>query len=70
MTNQLPALESTIEMSLCGCQKSNWNSQPCVCKKNDLVCTEVCGCIVSKNELTQYIIESIREMINHPLLVF
>ena len=57
MTDQLPALEAIIETWLCRCQKSKCKSQHCVCRQNGLVCAEMCGCIDSKNELKEYIIE-------------
>ena len=75
MTDQLPALEATIEMSLCrlslcSCQKLKWNSQGCVYRQNGLVCTKICDCTDCENELKECIIESIRELINHLCLVF
>ena len=56
MTDQLPAPKVTIEMSLCRCEKSDCNSRRCVCRKNGLVCTEMCGCIGCKNDRKEYII--------------
>ena len=55
MTDQLLALEATIEMSLCRCQKPKCNSQRCVCRENGLACTELCGCVDCENELKEYI---------------
>ena len=55
MTDQLLALEATIEMSLCRCQKPKCNSQGCVCRENGLACTEICGCVDCENELKEYI---------------
>ena len=57
MTDQLPALEATIEISLYRSQKSKCNTQRCVFRQNRIVCTEMCGCIDSKNELKEYITE-------------
>ena len=57
MTDQLPALEATIEISLCRSQKPKCNSQRCVFRQNRIVCTEMCGCIDCKNELKEYITE-------------
>ena len=42
MTDQLPAPEASIEMSLCRCQKSKYNNRRCVSRQNNLVCTEMC----------------------------
>ena len=57
MTDQLPALEATIEISLYRSQKSKCNTQRCVFRQNRIVCTEMCGSIDFKNELKGYITE-------------
>ena len=43
MTDQLPATEVVIEMSLCKCKKG-CNTMRCKCHKNGLGCTEMCLC--------------------------
>ena len=53
--DRLSPQESTIEMSLCRCQKSRCNSRTCVCVQACLVCTKTCRCVDRKNELKEYI---------------
>lgn len=43
MTTNLPAPESVIELSSCGC-KGGCVDGRCRCFKNNLVCTEMCSC--------------------------
>ena len=38
-----PAPEALLELRICNC-KTGCNRQSCGCKKNHLVCTELCGC--------------------------
>ena len=43
MTNDLPAPTGLIELSLCSC-KTGCSSGRFTCKKNNLLCTEMCKC--------------------------
>ena len=48
MTDLLPAPESVIELSMCKCTQGCM-TQRCKCKKNDMVCTEMCLCRECEN---------------------
>ena len=48
LTDELPAPEAAIEMSLCKC-KTGCSNMRCKCKKNSLVCTEMCQCTGCEN---------------------
>ena len=48
MTDQLLALEATIEMSLCRCQKPKCNSQRCVCGKTVLLAPKCVVVLIAK----------------------
>ena len=48
MTGQLPAPKHIVELCICKC-KTGSESLRCSCKKNSLVCTEMCMCNDSKN---------------------
>ena len=48
MTDQLPAPIAVIEMSVCKCNQGCAN-QRCKCRKNKLVCTEMCQCSECEN---------------------
>ena len=52
MTTLIPAPESVVELSICGC-KTGCKSLRCMCKKNDFVCTEMCLCKVCENVLNR-----------------
>ena len=43
MTDQLPAPDAVIEMSLCEC-RAGCKTMRCKCYKNQLECTEMCLC--------------------------
>ena len=43
MTDQPSAPDAIIELSFCRC-KTNCTSMRCKCRKNDLLCTEMCYC--------------------------
>ena len=43
MTDDLPAPTGLIELSTCTC-KTGCSSGRCTCKKNNLLCTEMCKC--------------------------
>ena len=49
MTNNPPAPETIIELSMCQC-KTGCSNQRCRCKKNDLLCTEMCLCVNCIND--------------------
>ena len=44
MTKNLPAPESVIELCICKC-KTGCTSLRCMCKKNSMLCTEMCLCV-------------------------
>ena len=50
MTDQLPAPQQIVELSICKC-KSGCDSARCSCNKNNLVCTELCLCEDCQNAL-------------------
>ena len=43
MTDDLPGHTGLIELSMCSC-KTGCSSGRCTCKKNNLLCTEMCKC--------------------------
>ena len=43
MTNQLPAPKQIVELCVCK-RQSGFNMLRCSCRKNNLVCTEMCIC--------------------------
>jgi len=43
MNDDLPAPTGLIELSMCSC-KSNCSNDRCTCRRNKLVCTEMCRC--------------------------
>ena len=43
MTDAVPAPTGLIEFSMCSC-KTGCSSGRCTCKKNNLLCTEMCKC--------------------------
>ena len=43
-----PAMETLLENASCKC-KTGCKNRRCVCKKADLTCTELCGCIGCEN---------------------
>ena len=47
-TDLFPAPEATIAMTVCEC-KSGCKTGRCKCKKNKLVCTEMCICVECEN---------------------
>ena len=44
VTKNLPAPESVIELCICKC-KTGCTSLRCMCKKNSMLCTEMCLCV-------------------------
>ena len=44
MTKNLPVTKTVVELSLCQC-KTVCAQRRCVCKKNNLLCTEMCLCV-------------------------
>ena len=50
MTDELPAPEFSLELTICGCKKSHCANNQCSCRKNKLLCTEACHCISCENE--------------------
>ena len=42
-TQVLPAPQAIIELVRCQC-KTNYSTQRCSCRRNDLPCTELCSC--------------------------
>ena len=52
MTDGLPAPESSIELSSCGCKKTNCGTNKCSCRRNNLCCTEACTFVLGVNMKT------------------
>ena len=50
LTDEYLVPEAVIQMSLCKC-KTGCSTMPCKCKKNSLICTEMCLCTGCKNVL-------------------
>ena len=44
LTNNLPVPLAILEISSCGCKTTTCSDNRCGCKKNDLVCTDLCKC--------------------------
>ena len=44
LTDDLPAPTGLIELSMCSC-KSPCQTDRCMCRKNKLLCTEMCKCV-------------------------
>lgn len=53
LTDELPAPTGLIELSMCSC-KTNCETNRCSCKKNSLVCTEMCKCSDTCNNCETY----------------
>ena len=49
MTDKPPAPEAIIEISFCKCV-TGCNNMRCKCKKNQLICTELCFCKDCEND--------------------
>lgn len=49
LTDMPPAPEQLIEVSSCTC-KTGCNTMRCKCKKNNMVCTEMCLCVECQND--------------------
>ena len=49
MTHKLPAPQSVIELSMCSCKKTNYDSLRCDRKKKGLVCYNMCQCLNCSN---------------------
>lgn len=49
LTDMPPAPEQLIEVSSCIC-KTGCNTMRCKCKKNNMVCTEMCLCVECQND--------------------
>ena len=50
MTDELPAPESSLELTICKCNKTHCTTKQCSCLKNNLQCTEACHCKSCENE--------------------
>ena len=44
------APKGLAELTVCKCMKTAWKSASCVCRVNELSCTEACGCMISDCE--------------------
>ena len=49
MTDQKPAPVSVVELSFCRC-KHGCDTKRCTCKKNNLICSEMCFCQDCENQ--------------------
>jgi len=52
MMEQLPAPDSIIELSMCKCN-SGCSSLGCKCKKNGMLCMEMCLCVDCRNDYVE-----------------
>ena len=50
LTDEFPAPEFSLELTVCKCKKTNCASNQCFCQKHKLVCTEACHCTNCENE--------------------
>ena len=62
--DDLPAPTGLIELSMCSC-KSPCQTDRCMCRKNKLLCTEMCKCVDTckncDNDDTEYLTDSEEE---------
>ena len=49
MTKNPPVPDTVVELSLCRC-KTGCTQRRCICKKNNLLCTEMCLCVNFSND--------------------
>ncbi|KAL5262839.1 hypothetical protein ACHWQZ_G001063 [Mnemiopsis leidyi] len=54
MTDELPAPEISLELTVCKCKKSKCYNNQCSCHKNKLSCTEACQCNSCENESSSF----------------
>lgn len=54
MTDELPAPEFSLELTVCGCKKTHCSNKRCSCFKFELKCTDACHCLDCQNELTSF----------------
>ena len=50
LTDELPAPEFSLELTVCKCKKTNCANNQCSCRKHKLACTEACQCSNCENE--------------------
>ena len=53
MTTNPPTPDSVMELMSCGCKKG-CQMDRCHCRKNELLCTEMCRCKDCRNTDTEY----------------
>ena len=54
MTDELPAPEFSLELTICGCKKTHCANNQCSCRKHKLICTEACQCTTCENEVLSF----------------
>ena len=54
MTDELPAPDFSLELTVCRCKKSNCANNQCSCRRHKLVCTEACHCSNCENEVLSF----------------
>ena len=56
----LPAMDNILESASCNC-KTGCTNRRCKCKKEDLTCTELCGCTECENQKPEETNEDVYE---------
>ena len=54
MTDELPAPEFSLELTVCGCKKTHCINKQCSCFKLKLKCTDACHCLDCENEASSF----------------
>ena len=54
MSDELPAPEFSLELTICRCKKTHCANNQCSCRKHKLVCTEACLCTTCDNEALSF----------------
>jgi len=59
LMSQDAAPKGLVELTVCKCQKSTCKYASCVCRVNNLSCTEACGCMADEcqNPHTGHVID-------------
>ena len=52
-TDEAPAPEAVLEIVSCNCNTSKCETQRCSCVKNNLPCSDVCGCVNCLNAIEE-----------------
>ena len=54
MTDELPAPEFSLELTICKCKKTHCSNNQCSCRKHKFQCTEACQCTTCDNEVLSF----------------